>query len=374
MIGHPVIVPPLADPHLIKVGQQIHVEVEAVGEPGPFVEMVPAVQVHPTVGTVPIDDLPRPHQGEAIEGRVIDIHPVDLHVPHHPVEPGHIEIVQPTVGRGDHGEIRFTLEFPFVHEVVPGRYVFAFQVLLEPFIGTVRVDDGFGGITRTGEYHLAVKTVKRPELRQVLGQLAGSVVKFHSHASLMGFCHQLGQLCCVFIQIRIVDEGIKIFSMVNVDDIGAGSFGGGDLDRSVRAPAMEIAVAKLNRLVHRTERGEQQFKIIIQDFTRLHFTRTGVCIDNNVPVIQPDIYPAVAGIFPGGRQVQRSECVIDVDQRPPVILGLPLDPHPAVDRADPEHILIFGNVPLPLPVFCPRSTLMVESHHVLRFRSIHRDF
>jgi hypothetical protein len=124
MVGQPVIVTAFANPDQVEVWQQVHVKIEAAGKSGPFVEVVPAVEVHPAVRAVMVNNLPCPPQGKTVEGGVVNIHTVDRHISNHPVETGNIKVIQPAVGSGDNRQVILSLEFSFLDDIVPCRYIF----------------------------------------------------------------------------------------------------------------------------------------------------------------------------------------------------------------------------------------------------------
>src|SRR5688572_24666232 len=105
MIRQAVIIAAFAYPDQIEIGKQVHVKIQAVCVPGPFIEMVPAVEIHSSSWTITVDDFSRPPQSKPIKCRIVYVYTVNVQILNHPVQSGNIKIVETTVRRSNNREV-----------------------------------------------------------------------------------------------------------------------------------------------------------------------------------------------------------------------------------------------------------------------------
>ena len=325
LLGGDVVVVAFAEPHAVHIRQRIHEDEGVAGKAGHVVQFVPRVEVDEAAARgVLVEDFAGAFHHGAVERNVVEVNAVAARVFDEPAEAFEVEVVKARLGGGeDAGVVRAGL--------VPSAPVVAAEMLLQPRMAPAA----------SRREQLAAKGTQGKNLRRPVREFADGVVILHAHPEGVDFVGILAEF--VGGEKGVVDVGIQLVALVDVDDIRAHRF---HLRRVLDAADVEVAVLPLRGGVERLERGDGDVEIEVQRLAGLQRARAGVGGKEDGLFVFALHFDSAGS--PRRREVQRLSRVVDIDHRADVILRREPHAQPGIHIAHPVGVLMLFHVPFPI--------------------------
>ena len=139
----------------------------------------------------------------------------------------------------------------------------------------------------------------------------------------------------------------------------------GELTELVRFAPVIITVAVLDASVNKFEWSKEQLEVKVEFIPLSQMPLTRESLDSGSITARADVNPTLTTVAPRDRFDNAAEFIINIDKRLLIVLVLEHKADATVNITDPQHVLVFGDIPFPMVViFWTQATLEAKTHGV----------
>jgi len=140
----------------------------------------------------------------------------------HPVQTLEVVVIPARYRIGDHGNIELSLVFAVEETGIPGRNVVFTQVMLQPGFRPVRIDQCAGIVSWAILDDFITQAAQHPEFWGFDCEFPAGIVESYLQILFVGTVQKTFHVGYHFIYHRVVDIGIYVGFVMNIDPVGAG--------------------------------------------------------------------------------------------------------------------------------------------------------